>query len=765
MEPEFPFELQSETFKILSSNDDTAMETLFSRLYNPQQQQNRSQALTFLQCCKHHHPDLLMIKLFFLLTSSPEIPTRTNAARALIFVQPNELWPKLRPQAQSRLQAHFINYLTEETSVHVLRLASTILSQTVSVIYKSQQHWNEILDFLLSSVNSNDEKLREFSLLVFSSLTNDCRLSLSNSLHDRVRVLHSSFLAGLTSRNPDVQVASFAAVVNLICLFSDNQLFHELLRAMMVAVFALLHGFERSYFKSAFAELVKLVSAEPVLLKPYMSDMVLDALQIAENCSVTEETRRLAFELVLAMAELKESEQVLASLPHEMVVRLFIVPMKTLVLCVKENGNSNNDGNHNGAYCGADRGTGDEREKGADPQNEKVDDAYEFGIKCLKKLCVVFGGTKVVTVTHELLKNYYLDSTDWKMRHAGITLLTEIAKEFSDEMVLEDKFLEEIVIRILKLFQDSHVQVRLAAFTLMEMPIIFVESAQIRYHHRFVHAFSIALVSDGDNKVKEQAASAMLYFLKNTLPESLLLYQNVDTVMNKMLSSIQDKGNAKQRRIVLSAFNLVAQSCHEVAHKYFANYLPILVDACGDKNSEIKEEAARGIRICAEFGTPNFKPFINMILSEISILLKDRNASNSSKNATYDVAVSALGRICEFHRDSIDGSTAVPVWLSFLPLKDDLAEAKIMHEQLCLMVARLDKDLLGAGNQNLAKIITVFLDVIQKGDRLATAQTIDQMNSLLRQLAANIPPNTFETILLSLNAQQRELLLPFLSSF
>ncbi|CAL5189038.1 unnamed protein product [Lathyrus oleraceus] len=152
------------------------------------------------------------------------------------------------------------------------------------------------------------------------------------------------------------------------------------------------------------------------------------------------------------------------------------------------------------------------------------------------------------------------------MRHAGITLLTEISKEFSDAMVLRGKFLEETITRILKLFQDSHVQVRLAAFTLMDMPIIFVQSAQILYHPRFVYAFSIAL-SDGDNKVKEQAASAMLYFLQNTLPESLLLYQNVDTVMNRMLSSIHDKGNAKQRRIVLSAFNLVAQSCHEVAHK------------------------------------------------------------------------------------------------------------------------------------------------------------------------------------------------------
>ncbi|RHN68092.1 hypothetical protein MtrunA17_Chr3g0110021 [Medicago truncatula] len=434
MESEFPLELQSETFKILSSNDDKAMETLFSHLYpnptqhqNHEQQQNRSKSLTFLQCCKHHHPDLLMIKLFFLLTSSPEIPTRTNAARALVFVKPSHLWPKLRPQAQARLQAHFLKFITEEKSVHVLRLASLVLAETISVIYQNHQHWQEILEFLFSSVNSTEEKLREFSFLVFASLSNDCCLILSKSLHDRVKVLHSSFIGSLAdSRNPNVQVASFGAVVSLIRLFSDPSLFHELLRAMMVGVFSLLQGYERSYFKSAFAELVKLVSAEPLLVKPYMSDMVLDALQIAENSGVSDETHRLAFELVLAMTELKECEQMLMSLPHETLVRLFIIPMKSLVLSVKEDGN--------GAGFG-DCGSEEEKRKGVDGENEKVDDVYEFGIKCLKKLCVAFGGDKVLAVAHELLTKYYLDSADWKMRHAGITLLTVISKEFSDEMV------------------------------------------------------------------------------------------------------------------------------------------------------------------------------------------------------------------------------------------------------------------------------------------------------------------------------------------
>ncbi|TKY47373.1 Ran-binding protein 6 [Spatholobus suberectus] len=641
MEPdsEFPIELRSKAFEVLSSNDNTAMETLFSHLYSPQHQ-HRSQALAFLQCCKHYHPDLLFIKLFFILRCTPLPETRANAARALHFLQPSHLWPKLRPLAQARLKAHFLTFLAEEPSIHVLRLASLVLAETVSVTYKTHQNWPEILDFLLSSIASNDDKSREVASLVFAKLPNDCRFLVSNALrekHDAVRVLHSSFLSSLASSNPDVQVASFGAAVSLVRLFSEPSLFHELLRAIMVGVFTLLHGFEGSYFRSAFAELVNLVSQEPLLLKPYMNDMVLDVLQIVESDSLSKETHCLAFELVMAMTEVKEYDHVFVNLPYTTVRRLFFVSTKML-------------------QCVAEDGGGGEREL----EGEEVVDVYGFGMKCLKKLCVALGASKAVSVAYEVLR-LHLDDTEWKMRHAGITMLNVIAEEFSDEMVLMENFLGEVVTKVLKSIQDSHVQVRLATLKFMETPTNFVQVVQILYHHRLVHAFCMALDNDQDHKVKEQAASAMLFFLKNTLPESLTLNKNVDTVMSKLLSLLQ--------------------------------------------------EAARGIRICAELGTPQLKPFVNRILSELSVLMNDPNRSLPENAKAHDIAVSALGRICEFHRECIDGSQMVPVWLSFLPLRNDLIEAKVMHEQLCLMVARLDKDLLGAGYQNLVKIIVVFLEL------------------------------------------------------
>jgi len=408
---EFPLELQSKAFQILSSNDNTPVETLFSHIYSPQHQNQhslRSHALTFLQCCKHHHPDLLLIKLFFLLRTDALLETRANAARALHFLKPAEFWHKLKPIAQARLRAHFLAYLAKESSLHVLRLAAILFGDILSLTYKTRQNWPEALDFLTSFIASDDDNCREFASLVFKNLSNESRFLVSSALsekNDTVRVLHASFFNTLASSNRDVQVASFGAVVSLVRLFSEPAMFHDLLRAIMVGVFTLLHGSEGSYFRSAFAELINLVSQEPLLLKPYMNDMVLDVLQIAESGSLSEETHCLAFQLVVVMTEVKEYEHVFVNLPHETVKRLFFVPMKMLRYVAKD---------------------------GCDGKREL--EIEKAGIKGLKKLCAALGASKAVPLACEVFF-LHLDNAEWRVRRAGITMLSVIVEDFSDEMV------------------------------------------------------------------------------------------------------------------------------------------------------------------------------------------------------------------------------------------------------------------------------------------------------------------------------------------
>ncbi|CDP17582.1 unnamed protein product [Coffea canephora] len=144
----------------------------------------------------------------------------------------------------------------------------------------------------------------------------------------------------------------------------------------------------------------------------------------------------------------------------------------------------------------------------------------------------------------------------------------------------------------------------------------------------------------------------------------------------------------EERRIAICIFDDVAEQCREAALKYYDTHLPFLLEACNDDNSDVRQAAVYGLGVCAEFGGTVFKPLVGEALSRLNVVIRHPDAHQPENVMAYDNAVSALGKICQFHRDSIDSAQVVPAWLSCLPIKGDLIEAKVVHEQLCSMVER-----------------------------------------------------------------------------
>ncbi|KAI5675094.1 hypothetical protein M9H77_06044 [Catharanthus roseus] len=220
----------------------------------------------------------------------------------------------------------------------------------------------------------------------------------------------------------------------------------------------------------------------------------------------------------------------------------------------------------------------------------------------------------------------------------------------------------------------------------------------------------------------------------------------------------------EERRIAICIFDDVAEQCREAALKYYDTYLPFLLEACNDENADVRQAAVYGLGVCAEFGGSVFKPLVGEALSRLNVVIRHPNALQPDNVMAYDNAVSALGKICQFHRDSIDSAQVVPAWLNCLPIKGDLIEAKAVHDQLCSMVERSDRELLGPNNQYLPKIVSVFAEVLCAGKDLATEQTASRMINLLRQLQQTLPPSALASTWSSLQPQQQLALQSILSS-
>ncbi|THG02650.1 hypothetical protein TEA_017914 [Camellia sinensis var. sinensis] len=65
------------------------------------------------------------------------------------------------------------------------------------------------------------------------------------------------------------------------------------------------------------------------------------------------------------------------------------------------------------------------------------------------------------------------------------------------------------------------------------------------------------------------------------------------------------------------------------------------------------DAAVYGLGVCAEFGGSVFKPLVLEALSTLNVVIRNPNALQPENIMAYDNAVSALGKICQFHRESI----------------------------------------------------------------------------------------------------------------
>nr|XP_016460792.1 PREDICTED: importin-5-like isoform X2 [Nicotiana tabacum] len=220
---------------------------------------------------------------------------------------------------------------------------------------------------------------------------------------------------------------------------------------------------------------------------------------------------------------------------------------------------------------------------------------------------------------------------------------------------------------------------------------------------------------------------------------------------------------AQERRTSIFIFDGLVEECPEAALKYCDVFLPLFLDASNDECPAVRQCALYGLGLYAEYGGSVFKPFVRETTSRINVVIMHFRARELENEHAYDNAVSALGKICQFHRENIDSAQIIPIWLNCLPIKRDLHEAKYVHDELCLMVERSDEELLGHNYLHLPKVISVFAEIICAGEDLATEETAKRMINLLRHYQKTLPPVTWASAWSLLLPQQEMLLESFLS--
>ncbi|KAK4528301.1 hypothetical protein GAYE_SCF54G6238 [Galdieria yellowstonensis] len=191
---------------------------------------------------------------------------------------------------------------------------------------------------------------------------------------------------------------------------------------------------------------------------------------------------------------------------------------------------------------------------------------------------------------------------------------------------------------------------------------------------------------------------------EGTSPVSLL------TVFGEMLSYHQVE--AVERKAAICVFDDIIEWGGEEGRKYIRQILPALDAFVTDKDANVRQSAAYGLGLCAQFGGTDFASFASSVGQKLVNYLSWRGAYTSENmNATENV-VSALMKIVEYQRPMCDVSSFIDPILNNLPLKQDESEALIAHELFSIWLERRDVMILGQHYERLLQVLRITLQIV-----------------------------------------------------
>ncbi|XP_027768836.1 importin-5-like [Solanum pennellii] len=127
--------------------------------------------------------------------------------------------------------------------------------------------------------------------------------------------------------------------------------------------------------------------------------------------------------------------------------------------------------------------------------------------------------------------------------------------------------------------------------------------------------------------------------------------------------------------------------------------------------------------------------------------LEHPNAKYQYNIMAYEAAVFTCGKLNQFLSDDFYTSEFLWLWLSHLPIRCNLDEAKISHGILCSMIETFEDRAIGPRGLHIPKIIAIFAEVLWAGNNLATEETRGRIIKLLKKFQREQHPSVlFETL-------------------
>uniref|UniRef100_A0AAY4B7T1 IPO4/5-like TPR repeats domain-containing protein n=1 Tax=Denticeps clupeoides TaxID=299321 RepID=A0AAY4B7T1_9TELE len=160
----------------------------------------------------------------------------------------------------------------------------------------------------------------------------------------------------------------------------------------------------------------------------------------------------------------------------------------------------------------------------------------------------------------------------------------------------------------------------------------------------------------------------------------------------------------------LCIFDDVVEHCSPSSFKYAEYFLQPMLQSLCDSSPEVRQAAAYGIGVMAQFGGESYRPFCTEAIPLlVGVIQAADSRAKENVNATEN-CISAVGKVMRYRPECVNVNEVLPHWLSWLPLNEDKEEAVHTFNFLCDLIESNNPIVLGPDNTNLPKIFLIIAD-------------------------------------------------------
>ncbi|CAG8663708.1 8238_t:CDS:10, partial [Funneliformis caledonium] len=241
-----------------------------------------------------------------------------------------------------------------------------------------------------------------------------------------------------------------------------------------------------------------------------------------------------------------------------------------------------------------------------------------------------------------------------------------------------------------------------------------------------------------------ELSKAIHVVLKTHRTSYLLSFDKLLPIVTTFLAD----ANPAARQWALCVIDDVVEFTGPASWNYHTHFLEKMIASLLDIASDVRQAAAYGIGVCAQFGGENYADAVAAALTPLFQVINSEGSRKDENVYATENAISAISKILKYNHSKFDVNAVIPAWFASLPILYDEEEAAQTYTYLLDLLESQHPAILGNNNENIPRIISIFAEVLAAAILPETVSTrmVSAVKVILSSLSDDVKASLWNSI-------------------